>query len=324
MEYVKTKELDLSKTFFHFTQIDNRDSIEQNDIVAVAGGENEAINDGKRKAIYFSYGVDGMLKAIDVWIKWEYNRLRKNKDFKYSPVDKIDEEIMTEVYQQVYEDFKNRNYYSLDLIEGEDPETSDFSFHGVDMKKQDEYIKFLQQMREFEEGKLDWKPTYPNKTMKWMYGSYSNFENDNVEQDNWNMNTHIGERTIPRDRFKIIEGENGRTDGLSIAFEMYDRYREQLADLDLTRLDDFIKYAKERYKSDKDFMKGASDYGRRPVNPQEEEKYQRINKITFSAARAFAKNGGTPVALESENAEFVFDKVVELDKSEPSKKVFQE
>ena len=58
---------------------------------------------------------------------------------------------------------------------------------------------------------------------------------------NWNMNTHIGKKTIPIERIKIIEGENGRTDALSIVFEVYDKFREELRDIDLSRLDDLAE-----------------------------------------------------------------------------------
>lgn len=280
MEYIKTTQLDFNNTFFHFTRIDNRDSIEQNGLQSVAGGENKAGGDSQNPTTYFSYRADGLLKAIDVWIKWEYNKLRWNKNFKYSPTEQISEDIMKETYEKIYSDFKNRNYYKLDLIEGDNPETSDFSFDGIDKKKEDEYNKFLHKMAEFKRGNIPWVPQYPNKDMKWMYGSYSDFNNGYIKQDNWNMNTHIGNKIIPTDRIKIIEGENGRTDALSVAIEIYNKCREQLIDIDLSVLDDFIEYAKERYRDDKDFSENTSDIGRRAVNPFEEQKYKQINGIS--------------------------------------------
>lgn len=280
MEFIKSTELDYKNTFFHFTRVDNRESIEENGLQAVAGGENKASGDSQNRTIYFSYGVDGLLKAVDVWIKWEYNKLRWKKKFKYSPTEQISEEIMKETYEIIYDDFKNRNYYKLDLIEGDNPETSDFSFKGIDKKKEDEYIRFLQKKVEFERGEVQWKPHYPNKDMQWMYGAYSDFNNGNITQDNWNMNTHIGKKTIPIDRIKIIEVENGRTDALSIIFEIYQKFRRELMEIDLSRLDDFIDYAVEKYKKDKDYAEGMPDIGRRSVNFLEQKKYQNINKIS--------------------------------------------
>ena len=82
MEYVKSTSIDFNNTFFHFTRIDNRDSIEQNGLQSVAGGENNAAGDRYNPTIYFSHNADGILKAIDVWIKWEYNNLRVRNGIK--------------------------------------------------------------------------------------------------------------------------------------------------------------------------------------------------------------------------------------------------
>lgn len=187
---------------------------------------------------------------------------------------------MQEVYEKLYNDFKNRNYYSLNLIEGDDPNTSDFSFSGIDRKKQLDYNTYLEDMELYRQGRIHWLPHYPNKVMGWMYGSYSNFENGNVMQETWNMNTHIGNKIIPSSRIQIIEGETGRTDGLSIALEIYKKYRNKLSNIDLSRLDVFISYALEKYQTDKDFSEDGTDIGRRPVNLEEEKKYQRINQIS--------------------------------------------
>ena len=73
------------------------------------------------------------------------------------------------------------------------------------------------------------------------------------------------------------------TDGLSIALEIYKKYRSKLSDIDLSRLDAFITYALERYKTDKDYLQDGTDIGRRPVNIEEEKKYQRINQISTQA-----------------------------------------
>ena len=102
-------------------------------------------------------------------------------------------------------------------------------------------------------------------------------------QETWNMNTHVGNKIIPSSRIQIIEGETGRTDGLSIALEIYKKYRSKLSDIDLSRLDAFITYALERYKTDKDYLQDGTDIGRRPVNIEEEKKYQRINQISTQA-----------------------------------------
>lgn len=278
MNYIKIKELDYEHTFFHFTRIANKESIQENGLLAVAGGENEAGNDSQNPTIYFSYGVDGMLKAIDVWIKWEYNKMLYRSDKPYiSPIESIDEEIMKKTYEKVYNDFKKRMYLQLKLKEGKNPITSDFSFDSIDKKKLDEYQKYQERLKDFYTGKQKWKPSYPNKVMQWMYGSYSDFTS--LQQENWNMNTHIGERKIPIDRIRIIENDDGRTDALSLAIKMYDLYRECIPSTDLSRLDSFMEFAKEKYKDDKDYEDGMPDIGRQETSKAESEKYKRINHI---------------------------------------------
>ncbi len=282
MKYIKSKDLDYEHTFFHFTRINNRESIEQNGLQAVAGGENNAGNDKKNPTIYFSYGIDGMLKAIDVWIKWEYNRLAKESQSGYiSPYKFIDKELMDKTYEKIYKDFKERMYFRLDLKEGTNPQESDFSFDGIDHKKLSAYKDYKKNMQKYESGQQKWKPEYPNKEMLWMYGSYSDFSS--FKQDNWNMNTHIGERTISSDRIEIIENDDGRTDALSFVIEAYNNYREKIQGVDLSRLDDFMEYAKEMYKRDRDYEEGSPDLGRQAISKEDEQRLQKTNHIKTCA-----------------------------------------
>ena len=125
-------------------------------------------------------------------------------------------------------------------------------------------------MKKYESGQQKWKPVYPNKVMQWLYGSYSDFTS--FKQDNWNMNTHIRERTICSNRLEIIETIDGRTDALSFAIETYNNYRDKMQDVDLSRLDDFMEYAQELYKNDKDYEEGTPNLDGRSVLEDEEEK----------------------------------------------------
>lgn len=268
MRYICSKEIDFNNTFFHFSRIDNRESIEQNGLQAVAGGENETGNDKDNKTIYFSKGISGILKAVDVWARWEYDRYvsRSNQKNNYGHQG-YDKKIMKEViYKKLYNDFKERQYYTIDLIEG-----VDFEYGDVDVKK----MTFTRD----ENG-------IPYPSSIWKYGPYSDFgtiDNPNNKQEDWNMNTKIGERTILSNRLKIIETETGRTDALSFILESYDKYRamlpEQYNEM-FEILDNFITYAKERYKNDKDFADGMPDIGRREINLEKQEYFQKVNKIT--------------------------------------------
>ncbi len=283
MEYIKSKEIDPINTFFHFTRIDNRRSIEKNGLQSVAGGENEAASDNEHKTIYFSKGIPGILKAVDVWARWEYRKYARQENSKGQKIKQeyegniiegtdqsYDREVMKQiVFNKLYNDFKNRQYYIVDLIEGKN---GDFEFGDIDVKKffsRDKYGK-------------------PYPAVLWMYGPYSDFgtlEKPNNKQEEWNMNTKIGDKTISSDRLKIVETQDGKTDGLSVIIEFYDQYRGRVNkenDKMFEILDNFIAYAKEKYKSDIDFKKDAPDYGRREINASEESKYQSFNKINLN------------------------------------------
>ena len=286
MEYIKSNEINSNSTFFHFSRIDNRESIEINGLQAVAGGENEAANDKENKTIYFSKGIAGILKAVDVWARWEYRkyaRIEKSNGHeikqeyeKHIIVGKdnsYDKDIMTEViFDKIYNDFKNRQYYTVDLIEGKD---GDFEYGDIDVKK---ILSRDKQGR-------------PYLGALWNYGPYSDFgtiENPNNKQEEWNMNTKIGNRTIPKDRLKIVETIDGRSDGLSVIIEAYDQYRCMISkenDELFEILDNFIAYAKERYKSDIDFKESSIDYGKRDINADEQRKYQIINQIKLNETK---------------------------------------
>lgn len=283
MKYIKSGEIDPINTFFHFSRLDNRRSIEVNGLQSVAGGENEAARDKDNKTIYFSKGISGILKAVDVWARWEYSKYARQENSKGHKIkqeyeEKIiegtdqsyDREVMSQIiFNKLYDDFKNRQYYTVDLIEGKN---RDFEFGDIDVKKtlsRDKYGR-----------------PYPGAL--WKYGPYSDFgtiEEPNNKQEDWNMNTKIGDKTISSDRLKIIETQHGKTDGLSVIIEFYDRYREMVFkenDAMFEILDNFIAYAKKRYKSDIDLKKDAPDYGRREINIEEERKYQSINKINLN------------------------------------------
>ena len=283
MKYIKSGEIDPINTFFHFSRLDNRRSIEVNGLQSVAGGENEAARDKDNKTIYFSKGISGLLKAVDVWARWEYSKYARQENSKGHKIkqeyeEKIiegtdqsyDREVMSQIiFNKLYDDFKNRQYYTVDLIEGKN---EDFEFGDIDVKKilsRDKYGR-----------------PYPGAL--WKYGPYSDFgtiEEPNNKQEDWNMNTKIGDKTISSDRLKIIETQHGKTDGLSVIIEFYDRYREMVFkenDAMFEILDNFIAYAKKRYKSDIDLKKDAPDYGRREINIEEERKYQSINKINLN------------------------------------------
>ncbi len=257
MKYVKIINLDKNNTFFHFSRIANRNSIERDGLQAVAGGENEEVNDKNNPTIYFSKGIEGFLKTVDVWTRWEYFRSVKNTDKEIKRgFKRYEKDIMHTVYEKLYEDFKKRQYYNVKLVEG-----LDFKYNDIDVKKP---------ASRDENG-------IPYQGAIWTYGPYSNLYDD--RQEIWNMNTVIGEKYISKDRLEIIENDNGKSDALSVILEIYEKYRSDFESIDLSVLDGFIQYALERYNKDPDYYIDMPDLGRKEPSIKEEQKYRKINKI---------------------------------------------
>lgn len=318
MNYIKSSEVNPMNAFFHFSRIDNRDSIEANGLQSVAGGENNAGKDRKNKTIYFSKGISGMLKAVDVWARWTYRRYgimesrRGNEikqDYQYRIIkgrdDSYDREIMSRViFNKLYIDFKNRQYYVVDFIEGSD---GDFEFGDIDVKKILARDKIGR----------------PYPVALWQYGPYSDFgtpENPNNCQEDWNMNTKFGDRVITSDRLKIVETEYGKSDALSVMIEAYDKYRGRVSNENEAMfeiLDNFIDYAKERRKKDKDFQE-TTDYGRRCIDLESQMALQRINGIALTGDKrdSFLDSlkvtpGDSFVSSTTNNSRIVRRKIIE-------------
>lgn len=242
MDKITLGDIDKDNTYFHFTRGANMESIEKYGVVSVNGGENSVMNDIYNPTIYFSIGINGALKTVDVWIRWEYSKMLTHL---------IGNKAKEETYKKIYDDFKDRRYLKLELIEGDNPKTSDFSFSDIDKKK--ETVMHDEAMLQY---------------LKWFYGNYSNCDCLNMED--WNMHTHIGKRNIEPNKIKQIVSTNGKDDALSVIIEMYEKYRDP--DIKLLNLQSFMEYALERYKTDTNFSKNEYD-------EEDKQRYLRINKI---------------------------------------------
>lgn len=224
MKRIRIDELDIDNTYFHFTREKWIEDIEKNGVTAEPPErENMVARDKENPCIYFSAGSDGLLKTIDVWIRWEYNNIASEMRLP-SGHRGINEEVLQKTYEKVYEDFKKRKYLKLDLIEGDNPKTSDFSFLAPDYKKE----------MALKRGEFP-------AVFRWLYGEYSNFESAIMED--WNMNTHIGKKTIEPNRIMMLTDNKGRTDALSVIQEVYQRQKSKL---NLKSLDGFMNYVIEQ------------------------------------------------------------------------------
>lgn len=221
---IKLSEIPEGHDFFHFTRETAIPKIAKQGLRGdLENRENAVGKDYENPSIYFSKGETGLLKTVDVWLRWEYGRISKEKKSPDGSMVTVPS-VLEATFKRVLEDFKERRYFQLDLIEGEDKENTDFSYDSEDFKKK---------------GAVD--NGGPTRRTRWMLGSYTNWETPKLED--WNMMTHVGGRGIGIDRMKMIVTEQGKSDALSVIEEVYEKSRKK-ENVDLRYLDSFIKYVK--------------------------------------------------------------------------------
>ena len=125
----------------------------------------------------------------------------------------------------MYEDLKDRIYYSVDLEEG-----IDYEKDGIDDKKVDLKTRF--------------------EDVKWQYGDgdYGNF--DDIKQEKWNRNTIRG-KVIEPEKLMQIASENGSLSALDIILEKYENYDKTKLE-NLKELEELVEYCKERKKEEQE------------------------------------------------------------------------
>lgn len=241
---IKLSEIPEGHDFFHFTRETAIPKIAKQGLRGdLENRENAVGKDYENPSIYFSKGETGLLKTVDVWLRWEYGRIAREKKSPDGSMITVPS-VLEATFKRVLEDFKERRYFQLDLIEGEDKDNTDFSYDSEDFKKK---------------GAID--NGGPTRRTRWMLGSYTNWETPKLED--WNMMTHVGGRGIGIDRMKMIVTEQGKSDALSVIEEFYERSRNK-ENIDLRYLDSFIKYVRILTKQ------------------QEENLTQKIGKSTVS------------------------------------------
>lgn len=253
MEKIKIEDIDTNKAYFHFTKEKNIKQIEKGGITTKpTERENTVMKDEENPCIYFSVGDKGLLKTVDVWIRYEYNNLAFANKFP-SGDKKINDNILRKTYEKVYEDFKKRMYLVLDLKEGDNPQKDDFSFEAKDYKK--EAVLKRKKIPE---------------TFKWLYGNYSDFNSPKMED--WNMNTYIGDKIIESERIKIVTDSEKNKSALAIIKELYAKNKENLK---LESLGKFMEYVNNRDKNEEkmyyhhtkvEYLQSIIEKGLRPEN----------------------------------------------------------
>ena len=230
---------ELKKIFLHFTRKSNQESIEKIGLNPNVKKENAVGNDKEVPVVYFSEGLDGMFEILNTWVRTEYYmnvqlKRRLGLDVKFGH-EEVDSEILKEVYEKMYEDLKDRIYYSVDLEEG-----IDYEKDGIDDKKVD--LKTRLENKDI--------PEHIVEDVKWQYGDgdYGNF--DDIKQEKWNRNTIRG-KVIEPEKLMKIASENGSLSALDIILEKYENYDKTKLE-NLKELEELVEYCKERKKEEQE------------------------------------------------------------------------
>ena len=230
---------EFKKVFLHFTRKNNQEDIEKRGLDPQAKKENAVANDKEVPVVYFSEGIDGMFETLNTWVRFEYymkvqEKRREGIDVKLGN-EEIDSDILKEVHEKMYEDLKDRIYYSVDLEEG-----IDYEKDGIDDKKVD--LKTRLENNDI--------PEHIVEDVKWQYGDgdYGNF--NDIKQEKWNRNTIRGKVIDPEKLTQIIS-ENGSLNALDIMLEKYENYDKTKLE-NLKELEKLVEYCKERKKEEQE------------------------------------------------------------------------
>ena len=230
---------EFKKVFLHFTRKNNQEDIEKRGLDPQAKKENAVANDKEVPVVYFSEGIDGMFETLNTWVRFEYymkvqEKRREGIDVKLGN-EEIDSDILKEVHEKMYEDLKDRIYYSVDLEEG-----IDYEKDGIDDKKVD--LKTRLENNDI--------PEHIVEDVKWQYGDgdYGNF--NDIKQEKWNRNTIRG-KVIEPEKLTQIVSDNGSLSALDIMLEKYENYDKTKLE-NLKELEKLVEYCKERKKEEQE------------------------------------------------------------------------
>ena len=232
------REKEMKKGFFlHFTRKKNQEDIEKKGLDPKAKKENAVANDNQTPVVYFSECLDGMFETLNTWVRYEYYKKVEEKrkeriiNVKFGS-EEIDPKILEEVHEKMYNDLKDRMYYSIDLEEGVDYLKDDIDDKKIDLKTRN-------------------IPEFITKDVKWQYGDgeYSDF--NDVKQERWNRNTIKGKVIEPEKLTKVIS-ENRDIDALTVVIEQYERYDNNSKEK-LKELSDLVNYCKDKIREEKEF-----------------------------------------------------------------------
>ena len=280
---------ELKKVFLHFTRKSNQESIEKIGLNPNVRKENAVGNDKEVPVVYFSEGLDGMFEILNTWVRTEYYmnvqlKRRMGLDVKFGH-EEIDFEILKEVHEKMYDDLKDRIYYSVDLQEG-----IDYEKDGIDDKKVD--LKTRLENNDIEERIFE--------DVKWQYGDgdYGNF--NDIKQEKWNRNTIRG-KVIEPEKLTQIVSENGSLSALDIILEKYESHDKTKIE-NLKELEELVEYCKERKKEEQELV---VDEQKNEENAKKEITTQSLLKQVYDKYTEVEQMSLVKKTLEHEEKEIV-------------------
>ena len=279
----------LKKVFLHFTRKNNQESIEKIGLDPNVKKENAVGNDREVPVVYFSEGLDGMFEILNTWVRTEYYMNVQSKriagiNVKFGHEER-NPEILKEVYEKMYEDLKDRIYYSVDLEEG-----IDYEKDGIDDKKVD--LKTRLENNDIEERIFE--------DVKWQYGDgdYGNF--NDIKQEKWNRNTIRG-KVIEPEKLTQIVSENGSLSALDIILEKYESHDKTKIE-NRKELEELVEYCKERKKEEQELV---VDEQKNEENAKKEITTQSLLKQVYDKYTEVEQMSLVKKTLEHEEKEIV-------------------
>ena len=227
-------DLDLDRAYFHFTKTIDLARIEKNNLTPEISASLAMVDSSRR--LYFSMGVNGMLKYHDVYLKWMMNNTYGEKNLR----KKYDDDVFkTKMYEWTKEflsnEYKNDEYKKNTVFTKYYHDMLECTYLVINVSNACDYNK-----DEYDEVKVKYnldKDSTDYLIMKKIYGDYSDF--DSKVMESWNMSTFRRRYVMTKD-IRVVKLDVLDANVVDILKYMYDNYKDTKYDL----LDDFMLWLK--------------------------------------------------------------------------------
>ncbi len=227
-------DLDFDRAYFHFTKTIDLARIEKNNLTPEISASLAMVDSSRR--LYFSTGVNGMLKYHDVYLKWMMNNTYGEKNLR----KKYDDDVFkTKMYEWTKEflsnEYKNDEYKKNTVFTKYYHDMLECTYLVINVSNACDYNK-----DEYDEVKVKYnldKDSTDYLIMKKIYGDYSDF--DSKVMESWNMSTFRRRYVMTKD-IRVVKLDVLDANVVDILKYVYDNYKDTKYDL----LDDFMLWLK--------------------------------------------------------------------------------